>query len=66
MDGDDYLPRKPLDTAQSLAHDDLDPLSPFELEGRIALLKAEILRCEARKAYAQNQRSSADALFRKS
>jgi len=66
MDGDDFLPRMTHDTAQLLGKEDIDPLSPFELDERIALLKAEIARCEARKDYAQSQRASADALFRKS
>ena len=65
MDGDDFLPRKAQDTAQLLGKEDLDPLSPFELDERIALLRAEIARCEARKQFAKSQRSSADALFRK-
>ena len=37
-----------------------------ELDARIALCRAEIARCEARKAFAAQHRLSAEALFRKS
>ncbi len=66
MDLDDDLPRKSMDAAHMLAAEDLDPLSQEELDVRIALLKAEIVRVEARKQAAGAHRANADALFRKS
>ena len=65
MDADDNLPRRTNDAAALLAKQDLDPLSIAELEGRIALLEAEIERCREKIKYAVNHRATADALFRK-
>lgn len=64
MDADD-LPRRKDDAAAQLARQDLDPFSVGELEGRIALLEAEIARCRQKIEYAVNHRASADALFRR-
>lgn len=63
MEPDD-LPVRRDDPAAQLARQDLDPLSVDELHARIALLKAEIARCEAKIATASAFRSHADALFR--
>ena len=62
---DDEGPKRRDDAASSLAKEDIDVLSQHELDARIALLKTEIVRCEARKQVAGVHRASADALFRK-
>jgi uncharacterized small protein (DUF1192 family) len=65
MEIDENLPLRRDDPLANLVRQDLDPLSVAELEERIALLKAEILRCEGKIAFATRHRSAADALFRK-
>ncbi|MEZ5710125.1 MAG: DUF1192 domain-containing protein [Blastomonas sp.] len=65
MDMDEILPPKKADAARMLGKEDLDPYSPAEIDERVALLRAEIERCEARKQQALSHRASADALFRK-
>ena len=62
---DEDLLRKGGDAAHQLALEDIDTLSQHELDARIALLKAEIARCEIRRNTAGQHRASADALFRK-
>ncbi|MDE2302177.1 MAG: DUF1192 domain-containing protein [Sphingomonadales bacterium] len=52
------------DAAQRLARDSLDRLSLAELDARIALLEAEILRVSQFRDSYRQQRSAADALFR--
>ena len=47
----------------ALGREDLELYSAEELTGRIADLKAEIVRIEAQMAKKANVRSSADALF---
>ena len=63
MEPDD-LPVRRDDPVAQLARQDLDPLSVDELHARIASLKAEIARCEAKIAAASAFRSHADSLFR--
>lgn len=65
MDMDDNLPFRGTDPLKQLIREDLDPLSIDELNERIAALKAEIARCEAKIGTASSHRSAADALFRK-
>ncbi|WP_439486259.1 DUF1192 domain-containing protein [Blastomonas fulva] len=66
MEPDESLSRLRADAAQKLGSDDVDAYSVDELDARIALCRAEIARCEARKAFATRHRASAEALFRKS
>jgi uncharacterized small protein (DUF1192 family) len=65
MDLDELFPDKPDDPLKLLAKQDLDPLSVDELEARIALLEAEIVRVKAKRDTAVNFRASADDLFKK-
>ena len=65
MDADENLPRRKDDLVAQLGEQDLDPYSVEELEERIALLEAEILRSRARMQRAVNHRASADALFKR-
>lgn len=64
MEADD-LPRRHDDPAAQLARQDLDPFSVEELNERIALLEAEIVRCRQKIDRAVNHRASADALFKR-
>ncbi len=66
MDTDDISPppRKDSALAQLLA-EDLDRLSLGELDARIAALKGEVARTEAKREGAGRFRSAADSLFRK-
>jgi uncharacterized small protein (DUF1192 family) len=57
------LPRPRGDAASMLAKEDLAPYSQAELEARIALLEAEILRVKAHHNKAEAHRAAADALF---
>lgn len=65
MEPDESLSRLRADAAQKLGSEDIDAYSIDELDARIALCRAEIDRCEARKAFATRHRASAEALFRK-
>ncbi len=65
MEIDDNLPLRRDDPLNSLVKQDIDSLSVAELETRIAALKAEIVRCEGKIAFASKHRSVADALFKK-
>lgn len=65
MEPDESLSRLRADAAQKLGTEDIDAYSVDELDARIALCKAEMARCEARKAFATRHRASAEALFRK-
>jgi uncharacterized small protein (DUF1192 family) len=65
MDLDELFPDKPDDPLKLLARQDLDPLSVEELEARIALLEAEIVRVKAKLQASVNFRASADELFKK-
>jgi uncharacterized small protein (DUF1192 family) len=66
MESDDNLPLRGNDPLAHLVKQDLDPYSISELEDRIAQLKREIERCEAKKSAASSHMSAADQLFRKS
>ncbi|WP_265571155.1 DUF1192 domain-containing protein [Sphingomicrobium nitratireducens] len=59
---DDFRADDPINL---LGKEDLDPLSLAELDSRVALLKAEIVRTEAHKAGKSSHLSAADALFKK-
>jgi uncharacterized small protein (DUF1192 family) len=65
MEIDDNLPLRRDDPLNTLVKQDIDSLSVAELETRIAALKAEIVRCEGKIAFASKHRSVADALFKK-
>jgi uncharacterized small protein (DUF1192 family) len=65
MDIDENLPQRRDDPLGNLIKQDIDALSVYELETRIAALKAEIARCEGKIAFATKHRSVADALFKK-
>lgn len=65
MDIDENLPLRRDDPLANLIRQDLDPMSVSELEERIAALKAEIIRCEGKVAFATRHRSAADELFKK-
>jgi uncharacterized small protein (DUF1192 family) len=65
MDLDDILPKRPDDPLVQLTRQDLDPLSVEELNGRIAVLEAEIARARTRIERSVNHRASADQLFRR-
>ncbi len=51
------------DAASRLATEELDPYSQDELDARIALLEAEIVRVKAHRDKASAHRAAADALF---
>jgi uncharacterized small protein (DUF1192 family) len=65
MEIDENLPRRRDDPLGNLVTQDIDCLSVAELDARIASLKAEIIRCEGKIAFASKHRSVADALFKK-
>jgi uncharacterized small protein (DUF1192 family) len=65
MEPDESLSRLRADAAQKLGGEDIDTYSLEELDARIALCRAEIDRCTARKAFAVRHRASAEDLFRK-
>jgi uncharacterized small protein (DUF1192 family) len=65
MDADELLPKRSDDPVAALGRQDLDPLSVAELEGRIALLEAEIARTRGKLEHAVNHRATADALFKR-
>lgn len=64
MDDDD-LPRRSNDVLAALIKQPLDPLSVAELDERIAVLEAEIVRTRTHKAAAGSFKASAEALFQK-
>lgn len=64
MDADEPLRRKD-DLLARLSGQDLDAHSVDELEARIAVLEAEIIRTRTKIERAVQHRASADALFRK-
>jgi len=64
MEPDDSLARRADDPIRQLALEDLDRLSVAELDGRIALLTAELARSKAKRDGATSFRSVADSLFR--
>ena len=64
MDDDDR-PKPRGDAASLLAGESLDSYSHDELEARIALLEAEIVRVDQHRRKAAAHRLAADALFRR-
>ncbi|MBV7265625.1 DUF1192 domain-containing protein [Erythrobacter ani] len=60
-DGD--LPRPKGDAAGKLSSEDLAPYSQDELDERVTLLEAEIVRVKAHRDKASAHRAAADALF---
>jgi uncharacterized small protein (DUF1192 family) len=65
MDLDELFPDKPDDPLTLLTRQDLDPLSVEDLQARIAILEAEIVRVKAKLDSSVNFRASADELFKK-
>ncbi|HMG48167.1 MAG TPA: DUF1192 domain-containing protein [Allosphingosinicella sp.] len=65
MDLEELFPDQPDDPLKLLTKQDLDPLSVEELEARIALLEAEIVRVKAKLDASVTFRASADELFKK-
>lgn len=61
---EDDLPRPKGDAADQLAKELLDAYSQDELDERIAVLEAEIVRVRAHRDRAAAHRSAADALFK--
>lgn len=59
----DESPRPRGDAASLLVTEDLGPYSQDELETRIALLEAEIVRVEKHRLSAAAHRDAAEALF---
>ena len=66
MDLEDLFPSKPDDPLVALGRQDLDPMSIEELRARIEALQVEIARVENHMKRAQDHRSAAEELFRKS
>jgi uncharacterized small protein (DUF1192 family) len=64
MDDDDR-PRPRGDSASRLAGESLDSYSQDELDARVELLEAEIVRVTAQKNKASAHRLAADAFFKK-
>ncbi|MEE4350035.1 MAG: DUF1192 domain-containing protein [Pacificimonas sp.] len=62
MDDED-LPR-PGDPLEAAMKTDLDPFSVHELEARVRMLEAEVLRTKAKLDGAKSFRAGADALFK--
>lgn len=62
---DDFATFRPDSPLTLLAREDIDRLSVDELDARVALLEAEIARTKARREFAVNHKSSADALFKR-
>lgn len=58
-------PRHKSDLWRDLAAEDLDKLSVAELDARLGLLEAELVRTRGRRDSAVVLKSAADALFRK-
>jgi uncharacterized small protein (DUF1192 family) len=65
MDPDDLFAARPDAPLALLAAEDIDRLSVDELDARVAALEAEISRTKARREFAVNHKSSADALFKR-
>jgi uncharacterized small protein (DUF1192 family) len=66
MDLEELFPSKPDDPLVALAKQDLDPMSIEELKERVEALKIEITRVENHMKRAQDHRSAAEELFKKS
>ena len=65
MDPDDLFASLPDAPLALLAAEDIDRLSVDELDARVAALEAEIARAKARREFAVNHKSSAEALFKR-
>jgi uncharacterized small protein (DUF1192 family) len=65
MDLDELLPKAPGDPLVLLMKQDIDRLSVEELNARIAVLEAEIVRAKAKIEFAANHRLSAENLFKR-
>jgi uncharacterized small protein (DUF1192 family) len=65
MEPEENLPRRAGDPVDTLARQELDPLSVEELDARITALEAEIVRTQLHRQRVVNHRASADALFRR-
>lgn len=65
MDLDELFAKRPGDPLVALARQDLDPLSVDELEERVAILEAEIVRVKGKIEGVTRFRAGADALFKK-
>lgn len=63
VDPDELVPRK--ESPQVVLGQDLSALSEHELEARIALLEAEIVRSREAIAARRNTRAAADAFFKR-
>jgi uncharacterized small protein (DUF1192 family) len=66
VDLEELFPSKPDDPLVALAKQDLDPMSIEELIARVEALKVEIARVEGHMKRAQDHRSAAEELFKKS
>ncbi len=62
---DEELPRPKDDALLTLTRQDLDRLSVSELDERIEILEAEVVRTRAKRDGAAKFRSAADNLFRR-
>ena len=62
---DEELPRPKDDALLTLPRQDLDRLSVSELDERIEILEAEVVRTRAKRDGAAKFRSAADNLFRR-
>ena len=65
MDLDELFPDKPDDPLTLLTKQDLDPLSVHELNARITILEAEIVRVKQKLESSVNFRATAEGLFKK-
>jgi len=65
MEPEENLPRRVGDPLDTLARQDLDPMSIGELEARIVVLQDEIVRIRKHIERVVNHRASADALFKR-
>ena len=65
MFDDPELPRRKADILMELAREDLDKLSLGELDARIDVLEAEVVRSRAKREGAATFRAAAEGLFRK-
>lgn len=64
MDLDDLFARKPTDPLTLITRQDLDPLSVAELEERVEVLEAEVVRVKAKMAAASRFKNHASSLFK--
>ncbi len=62
---DDEAPLRPKALIDQLITEPLDHLSVDELDARVGLLEAEIVRTRTRRDHAVNHKASAEALFRR-